>query len=91
MTKLYFEELEIGTRSAAGPYPVFKEEIIQFANQYDPVPRHKNEEAAAGSVFLGADCVQRPYLCHRARARASHALGPSREPLALLAASIARP
>jgi len=53
MTNLYFEELEIGTRSAAGPYPVSRDEIIQFAKQYDPVPRHVDEEAAARSVFGG--------------------------------------
>ena len=51
MTNLYFEELEIGTRSAAGPYLVPKDEIIQFAKQYDPVPRHIDEEAAARSIL----------------------------------------
>ena len=53
MTNLYFEELEIGTRSTAGPYIVSKDEIIQFAKQYDPVPRHIDEEAAARSIFGG--------------------------------------
>ena len=53
MTYLYFEELEIGTRSAAGPYLVSRDEIIQFAKQYDPVPRHIDEEAAARSIFGG--------------------------------------
>src|SRR6476661_6457207 len=53
MTNLYFEELEIGTRSAAGPYLVPKDKIIQFAKQYDPVSRHIDEEAAARSIFGG--------------------------------------
>ena len=53
MTHLYFEELEIGTRSTAGPYLVSKDEIIRFAKQYDPVPRHIDEEAAARSIFGG--------------------------------------
>jgi len=53
MTNLYFEELEIGTRSAAGPYLVSKDEIIQFAKQYDPIPRHTDEQAAARSMFGG--------------------------------------
>ena len=53
MANLYFEELEIGTRSAAGPYLVSRDEIIQFAKQYDPVPRHMDEEAAARSIFGG--------------------------------------
>ncbi|TMJ62425.1 MAG: acyl dehydratase [Alphaproteobacteria bacterium] len=50
---LYFEELEIGTRSTAGPYVVSRDEIIQFAKKYDPVPRHLDEEAAARSLFGG--------------------------------------
>jgi acyl dehydratase len=37
----------------AGPYSVSRDEIIQFAKQYDPVPRHIDEEAAARSVFGG--------------------------------------
>ena len=53
MTNLYFEELEIGTRSAAGPYLISKDEIIQFAKQYDPIPRHIDEQAAARSMFGG--------------------------------------
>jgi acyl dehydratase len=53
MTYLYFEELEIGTRSAAGPYLVSRDEIIQFAKEYDPVPRHIDEDAAARSIFGG--------------------------------------
>lgn len=51
MANLYFEDAEIGTRSTAGPYLVTKNEIIQFAKQYDPVPRHIDEEAAVRSVF----------------------------------------
>jgi acyl dehydratase len=53
LTDLYFEDVEIGTISKAGTYPVSKEEIIQFAKQYDPVPRHIDEEAAARSIFGG--------------------------------------
>jgi acyl dehydratase len=53
MTQLYFEDAEIGTTSKAGPYRVSKQEIIQFAKQYDPVPRHIDEEAAARSIFGG--------------------------------------
>jgi acyl dehydratase len=53
MTHLYFDEAEVGTTCKAGPYLVTKEEIIQFARQYDPIPRHIDEEAAARSVFGG--------------------------------------
>src|SRR5260370_37000874 len=53
MANLYFEEAEIGTSCTAGPYLVTKSEIIQFAKQYDPVPRHIDEEASARSIFRG--------------------------------------
>jgi len=53
MTQLYFEDAEIGMTSKAGPYLVSKEEIVQFAKQYDPAPRHLDEEAAARSIFGG--------------------------------------
>jgi acyl dehydratase len=50
---LYFEDAEIGTVLTAGPRLVTKDEIIHFAKQYDPVPRHTDEEAAARSIFGG--------------------------------------
>jgi acyl dehydratase len=53
MANLYFEELQIGGRSTAGPYLVSKEGIIRFANEYDPIPRHVDEEVAARSTFGG--------------------------------------
>jgi acyl dehydratase len=53
MANLYLEDVEVGSRRTAGPYLVTKDEIIQFAKQYDPVPRHIDEEAAARSVFGG--------------------------------------
>jgi acyl dehydratase len=53
MTPLYFEDAEVGTTRKAGPYLVAKEEVIEFAKQYDPVPRHIDEEAAAHSIFGG--------------------------------------
>ena len=53
MGTLYFEDVEVGDGCTAGPYLVTKNEIIQFAKQYDPVPRHIDEQAAAHSVFGG--------------------------------------
>jgi acyl dehydratase len=53
MTNLYFEELQIGSHSAAGPYLLSRDEIIRFATQYDPIPRHIDEEVAARSAFGG--------------------------------------
>jgi|SRR5579871_4365027 len=53
MSNLYFEEVDLGAVSNAGPYLVSKDEIISFAKQYDPVPRHIDEEAASRSMFGG--------------------------------------
>jgi len=53
MGALYFEDVEVGDRCAAGPYRLTKSEIIQFAKQYDPVPENIDEEAAARSIFGG--------------------------------------
>jgi acyl dehydratase len=53
MTHLYFEDAKVGTTNKAGPYPVSKEEIIQFAKQYDAMPSHIDEEAAARSISGG--------------------------------------
>ena len=47
MSRSYFEDVEVGETRKAGPYLVSKNEIIQFARQYDPQPRHIDEEAAA--------------------------------------------
>jgi acyl dehydratase len=53
MTSGYFEDIEVGDSRKAGPYFVSKDEIIQFAKQYDPRPFHIDEAAAARSVFAG--------------------------------------
>ncbi len=53
MGALYFEDVEVGDSCTAGPYLVTKNEIIQFAKQYDPVPENIDEEAAARSIFGG--------------------------------------
>lgn len=48
---LYFENLEIGDTFEAGEYTVTKEEIVEFAEQFDPQPFHTDEEAARDSMF----------------------------------------
>jgi acyl dehydratase len=75
MTNLYFEELQIGIRSAAGPYSLSKEEIIRFAKQYDPIPRHIDEELAAQSVFGGLTALgSHTFAIHPALGSASTTL-----------------
>lgn len=47
----YFEDIEVGTTRAFGDYHVTKEEIVEFAEQYDPQPFHTDEDAATESAF----------------------------------------
>ncbi|MEM1197094.1 MAG: MaoC family dehydratase [Pseudomonadota bacterium] len=48
---LYFEDYEVGQKSAFGSYHVTREEIIEFAEKYDPQPFHLSYEGAAGTHF----------------------------------------
>ncbi|MEM6494986.1 MAG: MaoC family dehydratase [Pseudomonadota bacterium] len=48
---LYFEDYEVGQKSAFGSYHVTREEIIEFAEKYDPQPFHLSDEGAAGTHF----------------------------------------
>jgi acyl dehydratase len=47
----YYEDLEIGDTFETGDYTVTKEEIISFAEQFDPQPFHVDEQAAQDSMF----------------------------------------
>lgn len=46
-----FDAVEIGTRREFGSYEVSREEIVSFAQQYDPQPYHVDEQAARESMF----------------------------------------
>jgi acyl dehydratase len=46
-----FDAVEIGTRREFGSYEVTREEIVSFAQQYDPQPCHVDEQAARESMF----------------------------------------
>ncbi|RST30491.1 MaoC family dehydratase [Sphingomonas ginkgonis] len=48
---IYFEDLEPGTRRVFGSYAVTREEVLEFARQYDPQPFHLSDEAAAATHF----------------------------------------
>ena len=47
----YFEDLEIGATARFGAYAVTREEVIAFAEKYDPQPFHLSDEAAAATHF----------------------------------------
>ncbi len=48
---IYFEDLEVGAETVFGHYDVTREEVIEFAQQYDPQPFHLSDEAAARTHF----------------------------------------
>ena len=49
----YFEDVEVGDAAEFGEYQVTAEEVVAFAERYDPQPFHTDEAAAQGSVFGG--------------------------------------
>lgn len=49
----YFEAIEVGETDSFGTYVMDREEMIDFATQYDPQPFHLDEDAAAESMFGG--------------------------------------
>lgn len=50
---VHFEDLTVGDTEQFGEYTVTREEIIGFAEQFDPQPFHVDPEAAADSPFGG--------------------------------------
>lgn len=50
----YFEDVSLGETHKTGSYTTEKEEMLSFAEKYDPQPFHANEEAAKDSVFGGS-------------------------------------
>ncbi len=47
----YFEDIMVGTKSSFGAYHVTREEVIAFAQKFDPQPFHLSDEAAAKTHF----------------------------------------
>ena len=48
---IYFEDLQVGAETQFGSYDVTREEVIEFAQKYDPQPFHLSDEAAAKTHF----------------------------------------
>lgn len=53
---LYLDDLQVGDNFISGEHVLVKEEIISFANQYDPQLFHTDEEAAKDTFFKGLIC-----------------------------------
>jgi acyl dehydratase len=49
----YFEDIESGETHQSGTYKITREEILAFANMYDPQPFHLDDAAAEASVLGG--------------------------------------
>ncbi len=55
-TSIYFEDRVIGECADLGSHAFTKDEIVSFAEEFDPQPFHLDEEAAKSSLF-GALCA----------------------------------
>jgi len=66
----HYEELAVGEEHALGEYDVSREEIIEFASEWDPQPFHVDEAAAEESMFgeLVASGLHTLCICHRVAA-----------------------
>lgn len=53
MPNIYFGDLSEGTVRELGSYTVRRDEMVQFARQYDPQPIHTDEASAEESIFGG--------------------------------------
>ena len=49
----HFEDFSVGEVIDLGTYPVTREEVVDFAREFDPQPFHVDEAAAAASFFGG--------------------------------------
>jgi acyl dehydratase len=49
----YFEDVRVGETDTLGPYTITEQEIIAFAEKYDPQPFHTDPDAARTSLFGG--------------------------------------
>lgn len=53
MTVVYFEDIELDIQRQLGSYQVSKDEVVEFAKEWDPQPFHIDEQAAKDSIYGG--------------------------------------
>ena len=53
MTEVYFEDIVLDAERQLGSYHVTKDEVVEFAKEWDPQPFHTDEQAAKKSIFGG--------------------------------------
>lgn len=51
--RICYEDFEVGSVRTYGPHRVTREEIIEFATEFDPQPMHLDDEAAEKSMLKG--------------------------------------
>lgn len=47
----YFEDIAVGAKASFGAYEVDRDEVVAFAQKYDPQPFHVSDEGAAATHF----------------------------------------
>jgi acyl dehydratase len=53
MTERYLDDLHVGDRFGSGTFEVTEQDIVEFAEDFDPQPFHLDLDAAKRSVFRG--------------------------------------
>jgi len=53
MMKRTFEDFKPGHLGTFGPHHVSREDILEFATEFDPQPMHLDEEAASRTILKG--------------------------------------
>ena len=48
---MYFEEFILGSKTQIEPAIINKADMLEFANKYDPIPLHTDEEYAKSTIF----------------------------------------
>ena len=48
---MYFEEFELGKKTEISPAVIEKDDMVDFAKKYDPIPLHTDEEYAKNTFF----------------------------------------
>lgn len=48
---MYFEDFELGFRTQIEPATIHKKDMVDFANKYDNIPLHTDEEYAKSTIF----------------------------------------
>jgi acyl dehydratase len=49
--RVYFDDLAVGQTFHGGPQSVTRDELVEFAQRFDPQPQHLDEHLAAASMF----------------------------------------